>query len=312
MDPSESLTVANTATDSLPTQSTRSGHAETSLSQLAKHHGLTVSGARPSLGTYIGQLWQRRHFIVAFANAKTRASYSGARLGQVWQVLTPLLNAAIYYLIFGLMLKTNRGVPNFIAFLVTGIFVFGFTQSAVLAGTRSISGQLNLIRALHFPRASLPISFTIVQLQQLLISMVVLCAIVLGKGEPLTLQWLLVIPALALQFVFNIGLSMIVARLGAVVTDINQLMPFILRTWLYTSGVFYSIDHFAKSAPAWVRHALEVNPIAVYIELVRGALIDSHQSAGAHTWLYAVGWAVVVGIGGFVYFWRAEERYGRG
>jgi teichoic acid transport system permease protein len=26
--------------------------------------------------------------------------YAGARLGSVWQVLTPLLNAAVYYLAF--------------------------------------------------------------------------------------------------------------------------------------------------------------------------------------------------------------------
>lgn len=303
--------MANSATtDALP-RSSPPGDGQ-SLAELAARHGLTVSGARPGLGAYVKQLWQRRHFIVAFANAKTRASYSDARLGQVWQILTPLLNAAIYYLIFGLMLKTNKGVPNFIAFLVTGIFVFGFTQSAVLAGTRSISGQLNLIRALHFPRASLPISFTIVQLQQLLISMVVLCGIVLAKGEPLTLKWLLVIPALMLQFVFNVGLSMIVARFGAVVTDINQLMPFILRTWLYTSGVFYSIDNFTKTAPAWVRHALDLNPIAIYIELVRDALIDSHTGVPTWTWGAAAAWALVIGVGGFIYFWRAEERYGRG
>ncbi|WP_436771651.1 ABC transporter permease [Yinghuangia sp. YIM S09857] len=287
------------------------GTSET-LAEYAARHRLTVSGARPGLREYMRQLWGRRHFIMAFANAKTRASYSTARLGQVWQVLTPLLNAAIYYLIFGMMLKTDRGIDNFVAFLVTGIFVFGFTQTAVLAGARSISSQLNLIRALHFPRASLPISFTIVQLQQLLISMVVLFAIVLGKGEPLTLKWLLVVPALACQFVFNIGLSMIVARFGATVTDINQLIPFLMRTWLYVSGVFYSIATFTEDAPSWVRHALESNPASVYIELVRDSLIESHVTIPAHTWLLGVGWALVVGIGGFVYFWRAEERYGRG
>jgi teichoic acid transport system permease protein len=31
-----------------------------------------------------------------------------------------------------------------------------------------------------------------------------------------------------------------------------------------------------------------------------------------HVWASAVGWAVLVGVGGYIYFWKAEEQYGRG
>ncbi|WP_406297899.1 ABC transporter permease [Embleya sp. NBC_00888] len=306
--------MANSAqADTLSPQGTSAPPGSTEpLADLAARYKLTVSGARPGLLSYTRQLWARRHFIVAFANAKTRATYSTAKLGQVWQVLTPLMNAAVYYLIFGYLVQTKDGIDNYVAFLVTGVFVFTFTQSAVLAGSRAISDQLNLIRALHFPRACLPISFTIVQLQQLLFSMVVLCAIVLGTGEPLTLKWLLVLPALMLQFVFNVGLSLVLARIGAVLVDIKQLLPFLLRTWLYLSGVFYSLDSYTDKAPAWVARVLEANPGAVYIEVIRDSLIESHQTLPLHVWGYAVGWALVMGIGGYVYFWKAEERYGRG
>jgi teichoic acid transport system permease protein len=306
--------VANSAqADTLSPQGTPASPGTTEpLAELAARYKLTVSGARPGLLSYTKQLWARRHFIVAFANAKTRATYSTAKLGQLWQVLTPLMNAAVYFLIFGYLVKTRGGIDNYVAYLVTGVFVFTFTQSAVLAGSRAISDQLNLIRALHFPRACLPISFTIVQLQQLLFSMIVLGAIVLGTGEPLSLKWLLIVPALLLQFVFNVGLSLVLARVGAVMTDIKQLLPFILRTWLYLSGVFYSISNYTDKWPTWVGHVLAVNPAAVYIELVRNALIESHTKVPLHTWGYAVGWALLMGLGGYVYFWKAEERYGRG
>jgi len=29
-------------------------------------------------------------------------------------------------------------------------------------------------------------------------------------------------------------------------------------------------------------------------------------------WPIALGWALLAGVGGFVYFWKAEETYGRG
>ena len=292
------------------------GSADTALSSaaLAERYGLTVSGRRPPLAEYTRRLWGRRHFIVAFATARLTATYTAARLGQVWQVMTPLLNAAVYYLIFGLLLGTNRGIPNFIAYLCTGVFVFQFTQSAVLSGTRSIADNLGLIRALHFPRACLPIAFTVNQLQQLVISMGVLATIILVTGLPVTLNWLLVIPILLLQSLFNAGLAMFMARIGAKTTDMAQLMPFILRTWMYTSGVFWSVTTFTSKAPHWVAVILNNNPALIFNNLMRYALMDSVPASilPHHVWVVTLAWAVVVGAGGYMFFWKAEEEYGRG
>ena len=279
--------------------------------ELAQAHGLVAIAERPPLRSYVRDLWSRRYFIVAFASARNIATFSDARLGQVWQVLTPLLNAGVYFLIFGVLLHTARGVHNFIAFLVIGIFVFTYTQRSVLSGSKAISSNLNLIRALHFPRAALPFAFTILELQQLLVSMVVMLGIVLITGEPISFSWLLLVPILLLQTMFCIGAALAIARVGAKVTDVSQLLPFVLRTWLYVSGVFYSIKHFTKGAPHIVKVALDANPGAVYIELVRDAMLKDHVAV-AHAWFYAVFWAVF-GLGaGFLYFFRAEQTYGRG
>ncbi|GGV30753.1 transport permease protein [Streptomyces longisporoflavus] len=284
--------------------------------ELAALHGLTVSGARPTLPGYVRQLWQRRHFITAFATAKLTAQYSQAKLGQVWQVMTPLLNAAVYYFIFGLLMNTRHDVPDYVPFLVTGVFIFTFTQSSVMAGTRAIAGNLGLVRALHFPRAALPISFSLQQLQQLLFSMGALVVILLCFGVPPTLSWFLVVPVLVLQFMFNTGLALVMARLGSKTPDIAQLMPFVLRTWMYVSGVMWSIDAVLKDQhlPHVLQVLLECNPAAIYIDLMRFALIDSfHWDQLPHlAWAWAIGWALLAGVGGFIYFWKAEETYGRG
>ncbi|MQS07204.1 ABC transporter permease [Streptomyces alkaliphilus] len=295
------------------------GESHLTPAELAARHGLTVSGARPPLTEYVRQLWGRRHFILAFSRAKLSAQYSQAKLGQLWQVFTPLLNAFVYFLIFGLLLGGRGGMEmtEYIPFLVIGVFVFTFTQQSVMSGVKAISGNLGLVRALHFPRASLPLSFSLQQLQQLLYSMIVVVAILLGFGYFPTWTWLLIVPILLLQFVFNSGLAMIFARLGSHTPDLAQLMPFVLRTWMYGSGVMFPIGFMVTEragGPQWVADVLLANPAAVYMELMRFALIDGphHQSLGAQFWLLGVGWALLFGIGGFVYFWKAEERYGRG
>ncbi|SCL55246.1 ABC transporter permease [Micromonospora chersina] len=284
--------------------------------QLAQRYGLRVAGERPPLAEYARKLWAYRHFMTAYSRAKVASSLSNTQLGQLWQVLTPLTNAAVYFLIFGVILSQHRNVSNFIAYLCTGVFIFMFTQTAVQNGTSAITGNLGLIRALQFPRAALPITVTLVQLQQLLMSMIVLAVIVVLTGEPITFRWLLIAPMLLLQSIFNVGLTMVMARLGSKVTDLKQVMPFVMRTWLYASGVLYPVSLFRQHLPPWAATVLEWNPPLVFIELARYSLLDSHQanlvSSPLRLWALGLFWAVVMGIGGFVYFWRGEEEYGRG
>lgn len=282
------------------------------LKELARRHGLSAAGALPSLPAYARQLWSYRHFIASYANAKVSSSLGTTRLGMIWQVLTPLINAAVYYVIFGVIIGTKSG--NFIAYLCIGVFIFGFTQSVVQSGITAITGNLGLIRALHFPRASLPISVAMVEARNMIVAMIVLMAIVLFTGEPLTLQWLLVVPALLLQTIFNSGLAMLAARLGAKVTDLKQLIPFIMRIWLYGSAVLYPVQRFTNHLHGWKLDLVEANPLLVFIELMRHALMEGVTLAGTPTllWIEAVVWAVVAGFAGFVYFWRGEKGYGRG
>jgi teichoic acid transport system permease protein len=319
------------------------------LNELAAEHGLRPSARRPPLRAYIRQIWQRRHFILTFATARNVAMYTDARLGQLWQVLTPLLNAAVYFLIFGVLLGTSRGVPNFLAFLVTGVFIFTFTQRSFLIASRVVNDHLSLIRALRFPRACLPLAYVVVELQQLLLSMLVLFAIVLISGEPVTWYWLLIIPALALQAVFNVGGGMIIARVGAGVADFSQLLPFLLRTWMYLSGVIFSLRTLPRlSGHHTLQAVLQANPAAVYIDLVRNALLQSQRlsnpgampynyakcmwygrhptaqpywsaychppplGSSADLWMLGAGWAVAALVIGFLFFWHAEAVYGRG
>ncbi|HEV7193326.1 MAG TPA: ABC transporter permease [Jatrophihabitantaceae bacterium] len=284
---------------------------EVDVSRLVAQYGLKRAGARPNIVDYTRQLWGRRHFMGEFSRANSAVGYSRSTLGQAWQVLTPLLNATVYYLIFGVLIGTKRGVHNYIAFLVIGIFIFTFTQSSMIDGARAISSNLGLTRVLHFPRAVLPVSSTLVALRQLLISLIVLIPIVLITGERPRLSWLLLVPVIALQALFCLGIACAIARIGAKVPDTSQILPFVMRTWLYASGVFYSISAFTKHRGHLVKMLLQINPGGVYVELARNALLKSPPPLPHYEWLYAVGWALVALIGGYAFFWQAEEQYGR-
>ncbi|GAA4978011.1 teichoic acid transport system permease protein [Nonomuraea thailandensis] len=290
------------------------------LAKLAKRYGLRRAIARPRFPVYLRMLWQRRHFILTYATSRNVTKYSSSALGQLWQVLTPLLNAAIYFVMFGVILGGGKDVENYPAFLLTGMFIFTFTQRTVTAGAKSISGNLSMIRALHFPRASLPLAYTIQELQQLAISMGVLLVLVVATNEWPTWAWLMIPVVLLLQTLFNIGAGLVMARLGAQMRDLNQLLPFITRTWLYASGVFFVIQAKVVGSaglPQWVADLMYLNPAASYIEWMREILIPSYNTSYGHhpptmVLVSCVFWAVFALGFGFWYFWRSEERYGRG
>ena len=315
------------------------------LAELARLYELKLSGARPSLPAYIAALWQRRHFIMGYATARNVSMYTEARLGQVWQVLTPLLNAGVYYMIFGLLFAASRGVQNYPAFLLVGVFVFAFTERSIVTGSHVMRANLQLIRALYFPRASLPLAYVIVELQQMLVGMVVLAAIMLVTGEYPSWYWLLLVPAVVLQTLFNIGAALIVARLGGSMADVSELIPFFLRIARYFCGVMYMVTSLPVSVPGWALKILTLNPPAVFISLVRIAFMNSyrHNSPGAapynaatcaawyadkskfalqaachpvvtspQLWVAALVWGVGVFLVGLVFFWQAESLYGRG
>ena len=254
------------------------------LGDYARRHNLQLASARPSAFKYARMLWQRRQFITGFATASNVAMYSEARLGQLWQVLTPLLNAAVYFLIFGVLLGVSRGVPGYIPFLVTGIFGCNFTQRSCITSSVVLRENLPLIRALPFPRGCLPLGYVIIELQQLVLSFAVLFVIILAFGEPFTWYWFLILPILALQTLFNVGCAFILARWGSGFDDVSQLLPFIIRTWMYASGVIFSITTSLALVPSQslyfhkhLAYLLQINPAAVYITLIRNSLLTSQR-----------------------------------
>jgi teichoic acid transport system permease protein len=271
--------------------------------------GLHRAGARLPVDEYSRRLWHRRWFVAAYATSSNAVGYEGNFLGQAWQLLTPLLNIAVYYLIFGLLLHTNRGVPNYIAFLSVGVFIFTFCTTSLIAGSKAITGNLGLVRALQFPRAVLPVSVTLVQFLRLVYSLIVLIPIVLITGEPLTWRWILLAPAIVLQAMFCLGLAFFVARIGAKIPDMAEILPFFTRVWMYASGVMFSVAVFAQGHPGWVGTVMNLDPATVYLALARNALLVG-SPATPLTWIEGVAWAVGTLAVAYLYFWRGEEEYG--
>jgi teichoic acid transport system permease protein len=271
---------------------------------------LTRVGSRPGFLDYLVQLWDFRQFIFYDARARVRSGTRRDRLGSAWLLLNPVFNGLTYYIIFGILLRTSGGIVNYVGYLVTGIFVFQFSAGAITSVARSIQSNRSIVQAFNFPRAALPIGANLreeLAAVPLIIAML-LIVIVLPPVELIGPLWLLIIPALALMSIFNLGVGLVLARIISRVNDVAHLVPFVIRLWMYGSAIFYSYDRFITHPV--LLELVKLNPLFNVIDIVRDCVLYNRLpewQSWAALGVFALG-ALMIGL---VFFWQGEESYGR-
>ena len=287
---------------------------------LAQQSGLHQMGVRPSLGRYVKAVWSRRSFVLNLSSSRAYVRNQGSYLGQAWTVLRPILDAATMIIIFGFIFHTSApGIENRAAFIVIGSFSYTLFQGIVMAGLGSIPGDLQLIRSHQFPRAVVPLAAVLTEtvlfgpVMIAMVILVVLCGFLPDMGGPIIphWSWLLLPVAAVLLAMFSAGGGLFFARLGARTPDIANVVPFLLSLGRFASGATFSIAGLTGH-DSWFRPILLFQPVQVFLELMRSTFGNEPLIPMTPTlWILAVVYAVGAFVIGFLFFWGAEESYGR-
>lgn len=283
-----------------------------SLATRATELGLVRVGGRPTLGAYLRDVLGRREFITSLAKFRIEAENQRNRLGMAWVVIRPLLNAAVFGLVFGILMNSARTTPDFIAFLVIGVFMFEFFSSSLTAGAKAITANGSLVQSLSFPRMALPVSVVTQKFLQLVPALLVMLVMLVVMGHWPRWEWLLMVPLVALFYLFNIGLALVASRMTVHIRDLVNLLPFVTRLMFYTTGIFFAAEIRFADHPEALR-ILDFQPVYTFLTLARALLLDGHPiyEVRPELWAIAGAWAVILVLVGVVFFWAAEERYGR-
>lgn len=259
-----------------------------------------------SLVPYLQTTWARRRYIWYVATSDLKGRQMNSVLGNVWYLLNPILQIGVYFLVFGVLLDTKRGIDNFLTFLTIGTLVFTFIQRSAVSGSKAITSNLGLVRAVAFPRVVLPLTTTLTEFLAMAPSIVVIAAAALVTGEVPHPRWLLLVPVLLVATVFNAGLGMITARAASRLRDVQQILPFMFRLLFYSSGVLFSAEAYVSGRYAWL---FILNPVYCILTVSRWTIFGGDLDG---TLLVSGSvWAVVVVVAGFAFFRRAEATYGR-
>ncbi|HET9416109.1 MAG TPA: ABC transporter permease [Candidatus Limnocylindria bacterium] len=233
---------------------------------------------RPGPLALIGEAWRdvasRRRLVRYLVQAEIKRRGANTFLGNLWWVLDPLLLMAVYVVL--VMIIARRPVDDYPLFIFAAILPWKWFTAAVTDATSSIVSQHRLIKQIAFPKVVLPVAAVTAGVVGFAFGLIPLAGIMLLYLDRLSPLILLVPLIAAVQYVFSIGVALLVAAGNVFVRDLGNVMRHVLRLWFYLSPGLYSLTMLDevplfRENPVLVTLA-SANPFAILFEAYRAVI----------------------------------------
>lgn len=255
------------------------------------------------LPRYIASVWERRHLALDLARSEVKASHQDTLLGQLWQLLNPILLAVAYVFLFEVVASRPGGF-DFLAFLLASLFPFYFTRDAVVRGAGSVTGGGWLVTNTRLPRAILPLAAVLFAVRSFAAACIIYVPVHLIADR--SASWaLLALPVVfGLQALFNLGLALLLSAASVFVRDIRTALPYGMRIWLYISPVLYAFDE----VPNNLEPVLIANPLTSFLTPTQQILTEGQWPFG--WWMLgAIAWSFGTLLVGSLFFVSKEHEF---
>ena len=209
---------------------------------------------------FFKEIYNYRELLKTNVKKEIRGRYKNSFLGVLWSFLNPLLQIAVYAIVFPLILRNTQ--PNYVVFLCAGLIPWTFFSTAINRSAFTLIENGNLLKKVYFPRAILPISVVTSEAVNFIISTIIIIAFVIAGGIPLT-KYILVYPLIFLvQYILVLGISFIVSSITVYFRDLQHLIGVALQLLFYATPIVYASNTIPEEF-AWI---LELNPMTYIID----------------------------------------------
>ena len=248
-------------------------------------------------------VWGARELLWSFVRRDLTVRYRHALLGVSWAVLTPLLQSAIFTLIFARVARIETGLP-YPLYAFCGLAVWSFTASALRSAVSSLSGNAFLVSKVAFQREVLPLASVIVAAVDFAVSLCVVAALMWYYGVPVH-STIVVLPLIMIvQVVFITGLALMLAAANLLWHDVRYVFDVGITLWMFASSVLYPMPRLGGAAGA----VLALNPMTPIIDAYRDVLLRGTLPPLGGLAASVVS-AILVLSAGVMLFQRAEPRF---
>jgi lipopolysaccharide transport system permease protein len=218
---------------------------------------------------HLARLVEHRDLLAVLGRHRINVRYKQSLLGGLWALLQPLAMMLVFTLVFARLVRVaSDGIP-YPVFAYAGLLPWTFFSTAVANGTASLVTHAPLVRKVYFPREILPLSYLVASAADLTIASAALVGLVAWYRIPLTLNVLMLIPAMLILSGFALACGLILCAIQVRFRDVTVALPVALQLWMFASPVLYPLS----SIPAEWRGLYLLNPLAGLVETFRRSVL---------------------------------------
>ena len=247
-------------------------------------------------------LYNYRELIKTSIKKEIGGKYKHSFLGVLWSFINPLLQIAVYAIIFPLIIKND--IPNYTVFMVCGLIPWNFFSSVINRASFCIIENGNIVKKVYFPREILPLSLVTSETINFLISTLIIIVFTLAYGMGITPYILLYPLVLLVQYVLLLGISLIVSSVTVYFRDLQHFIGVLLQLLFYATPIVYSLE----TIPEKFRWILELNPMTYIIEGYRAIFYKQQMPNIAMLGIILVV-GIVLTIVGYLIFNKLQKKF---
>lgn len=230
--------------------------------------------------------------------------FRGSMLGGAWAVLTPLLTAAVFTLVFTGVFPTRwprgTGSPfDFALILLTGLAIYNLFAEVLLKAPTLVTSNPSYVTKVVFPLEALPAVSILSALANCGVTLAMVLvghAVYHGGPHPTALLLPLVLAPFVLML---LGAALLLAAAGVFIRDIGLVIGPVISFMLFLSPIFYPLE----AVPAAWRFIVRLNPLTSIIEQARTVLLFGGWPDFLSLGLYAL---LALALLGFA-FWAFQR-----
>lgn len=251
----------------------------------------------------IREIYAYREMISSLVHRDLKGRYKGSILGFAWTFLNPLLQLAVYTMVFSVIMRS--GIKDYYLYLFVALVPWIFFSTSISGGAGCIRAQGGMITKIYFPREVVPISYVTSQFVNMLLSLIVVFAVLLFAGKTMNIEALLFLPLImVIEYLIALGMTMLISAVTVYWRDVEYFVGIVMMAWQFATPVMYGLDQIPQALVPY----FNLNPMTPVIVAYRDILYYGRMPQFG-TLLSAVIFGFVVFVIGWFVFSKLKKHF---
>jgi ABC-2 type transport system permease protein len=205
------------------------------------------------------------------AKIEFKLRYYENKLGLLWALIKPLMDIAIYFVVFQVILRQN--VPSFASYLFIGLIMWNFFLESTTGTVQILHTKKYLYEYSNMNKLEIYVSTILSNSIGFFFNfiMFVIFFNFIEKGTSHSnIHVLWMIPLFINLYILSLAISLILSNIFVIAKDITQIWQVFTSFLFFLSPIFYKLDIFQTRLPNFDY----LNPIAGVIINARKATME--------------------------------------